>query len=395
MRITFLMPCYVWAPSGGFRVVYEYANKLANRGHQVAVVHPRRLKYPPPVDAANTYRWVRGKAKGLLDYVSKPSIDWQPIDRRVRLLFVPSSDPRHIPDGDAVFATAWHTARSVLECPPAKGEKFYLIQHYETWMGPKDLVDATWRFPLHKVVIAKWLLELGKGLGCRDLAHIPNAIDHDRYKLKQPIERRARQVAMMFSTAEFKGSADGIEAIRIARERYPDLRIVFFGTSRSQPWIPEWVTYYRNPPQDFIINEIYNKSCIFLSPSLSEGWSLPPTEAAACGCAIVSTDHGGIREYAQSGVTALLSRPGDPMALAANLCLLLGNEDLRVRLAKAANSFIARLNWGRSAALLEDFITRWVTQRAGMSGQSLLEQENLILPTTPMKAQHPKAGTLR
>src|SRR5579885_3571237 len=47
MRITFLMPCYCWVPSGGFRVVYEYANQLVARGHRVTVIHPRRLAFPP------------------------------------------------------------------------------------------------------------------------------------------------------------------------------------------------------------------------------------------------------------------------------------------------------------------------------------------------------------
>ena len=120
--------------------------------------------------------------------------------------------------------------------------------------------------------------------------------------------------------------------------------------------MPEWIEYHRNPPQDFIINDIYNKSCILLAPSWTEGFSLPPAEAACCGCALVATDIGGFREYIQNGVTGLLSPPKDPKALAENLCLLLGSEDLRVRLAKACNSFIVQFSWERSAALLEDFI---------------------------------------
>ena len=94
-----------------------------------------------------------------------PSIDWQPVDKRVESLFVPDSGLRYVPDGDAIFATGWPTVRSVLELPQTKGEKCYMIQGYESYHAPKDLVDATWRAPLHKVVIAKWLVELGKGLG--------------------------------------------------------------------------------------------------------------------------------------------------------------------------------------------------------------------------------------
>jgi len=338
-------------------VVYEYANRLVNRGHQVTVVHPLHLKYVPRerLDLRGKLRRLVYSAQGWL---SKPSLDWLPVDEKVESLFVPSSDSIHIPDGDAIFATSWHTVRSVLECPKAKGEKCYLIQHYEVWQGSKDLVDATWRAPLKKVVIAKWLMEKGAELGCRDMTYIPNAMNHEIYRVTRPIEKRRRRVAMMFSTMQFKGSRDGIKALEIAKRRFPDLEAVFFSTSRRQPWVPEWVEYYRNPEQDFIVNEIFGQSSVFLSPSLAEGWPLPPAEAAACGCAIVSTSNGGVREYIEHGATGLLSPPEDPDALAENICLLLENENLRVRLAKMGNQVVSRLNWDRSVDMFVEFIER-------------------------------------
>ena len=363
MRITFLMPGYVWGPAGGIRVVYEYANTLVDRGHEVTVVHPRRVKHAPVPPRGSLLHWARNQVEAAREWVSEPTIDWQPINPKVKLLFVPDSEARHIPDADAVFATAWYTVRSVLDCPAAKGEKFYLIQGYETWNGPKDQVDATWRSPLHKVVIAKWLLELGRELGCKDLAYVPNAIDGKKYQLGSPIEGRQRQVAMLFHAAKIKGAAEGFEAIRIVRERFPHLRFVMFGTSRRQSWVPEWAEYYRNPPQNFIVDEIYNKSAIFISPSWTEGFGLPSAEAACCGCAVVGTESGGIQEYVQHGVTGLLSQPKDAVAMAANICLLLENEELRVKLAKACHDLLAKFTWERSAMLLEDYIVRVLKQK--------------------------------
>ncbi len=358
MRVTFLMPGYVWGPSGGIRVVYEYANRLVSRGHHVTVVHPRRLKCVVPPENETAYQWVRGRVNGFRNLLLKPSIDWHPLDNRVNLLFVPSSDVRYLPDGDAIFAAGFPTVQSVLECPETKGEKCYLIQGYEAYHAPKELVHATWRSSLHKVVIAKWLVELGNTLGCKNLTYVPNAIDHTRYRLTRPIEGRPRQVAMLFSTAQIKGARDGIEALRMAREKYPDLKVVFFGVSRQQSWIPKWVKYYRNPPQKFLVDQIYNQSSVLLAPSWCEGSPLPPAEAACCGCAVVATDIGGFREYIQHGVTGLLSPAKDSEALAENLCLLLGNEDLRVRLAKACNSFVSGLSWEHSTDLLEHFMLR-------------------------------------
>lgn len=364
MRITFLAPCYCWAPSGGIRVLYEYANRLVAKGHEVSVVYPRRLKYPPPAsETESLYYRIRGWAGDLIAMFSKPSIDWQPIDPRVKSLYVPNSGASHIPDADAIFATAWQTVRSVLECPPKKGEKFYLIQGYETFMGSKALVDETWRAPLHKVATSKWLIEIGEQIGCGNVAYVANAIDHERYRLIQPIEGRPPRIAMTFTKGTLKGSPDGIKALEIVREKHPDLKAVFFGVTNLRPRIPKWIEYYSNPPQEFIIQEIYNKSSIFLSPSWSEGFALPPAEAAACGCAIVATDSGGIRDYLENGVTGMMSPPKDPQRLTENLCFLLANDNFRVRLALAAKKRVIDLSWDRSTSLLEDLLVNVIRRK--------------------------------
>jgi glycosyltransferase involved in cell wall biosynthesis len=357
MRITFLMPGYMWGPSGGYRVIYEYANRLVDRGHRVSVVHPRRLKYLPAQNLPLRERLRRAKL-GLVSLFSTPVIDWQPIDNRVELLFVSNSGQRRLPDADVLFATAWQTVPSVLRASQAKGEKFYLIQGYETWMGPKDLVDQTWLAPINKVVIARWLLELGNSMGASNLTHIPIAIDHSRYRVLRPIQERPRQVVMALSWVGIKGSKDGIAALEIAKRNFPDLSVVLFGNSRRPPWVPQWMSYSKDPEQERIINDFYNGSSVFLSPSWTEGFPLPPAEAAACGCAIVATDIKGHLEYVQDSVTGLLSPPRHPEALARNLCLLLERDDLRVRLAHSANHFIKQFTWERSADLLEEFLFR-------------------------------------
>jgi len=373
MRITFLMPGYMWGPSGGYRVIYEYANRLVGRGHSVSVVHPRRLKFLPALNLPLRERLRRAKV-GLINLFSTPVIDWQPIDKKVDLLFVSNSGQRYLPDADVLFATAWQTVPSVLRASQAKGEKFYLIQGYETWMGPKDLVDQTWLAPINKVVIARWLLDLGKTLGARSLTYIPNGIDHKRYRVTQSIEGRLRQVVMVCSTVGLKASRDGITALEIVKKEFPDLRVLLFGNSRRPSWVPQWMIYEHNPPQQLIVEEFYNGSSVVVSSSIAEGFALPPAEGAACGCAIAATDSGGIRDFAKHGVTAFLSPPKDPEALAHNICLLLGNDDLRIRLAHSANDFIKQFTWDRSADLMEEFLFRSVPRKPlGQPSSSSIE----------------------
>lgn len=122
MNITFLLPCYCWVPSGGFRVVYEYANQLVARGHQVTVIHPRRLAFPPPEKFTFRQR-LRRMRLAAVESTKHPTMYWQEMDPRVRLEFVPDSSARYFPNADIVFATAWHTVASVLALPAHKGEK--------------------------------------------------------------------------------------------------------------------------------------------------------------------------------------------------------------------------------------------------------------------------------
>ncbi|QGP92670.1 D-inositol-3-phosphate glycosyltransferase [Neomoorella glycerini] len=357
MRITFILPGYPWRPVGGYRVVYEYANHLVAKGHDVTVVHPRKMRQTPrPV---GLYQVFRTAAKRGRDFLLRPKLEWQWLDPRVKMVYVREPIAQYVPDGDVVFATAWQTAEYVAKYPLSKGRKFYLIQAYEIWGGPKAQVDATWRFPMKKVVIAKWLFEKGLELGvpAEEMRHIPNGIDLKKFHITTDITNRPRRVSMLYSNTEWKGSVDGIRALEVVKKEFPELRTVFFGTPSRPASLPDWIEYYKNPPQETLVEEIYNGSSIFLCPSWTEGWGLPGAEAMACGCALVSTDTGGVHDYAIHNETALLSPPRDPQALAENLCRLLNDDILRVRLAEAGCANIQYFTWDRATEALLEFIT--------------------------------------
>lgn len=340
-------------------MVYEYANQLVIRRHQVVVVHPRRLPNWAPSSPTNPYRRIRRKGGYLRKLFFRPRIDWQPIDPRVQMLYVAEPEARYVPDADAVFATAWPTAELVSEYPCSKGQKFYLAQGYELWEGPKERVDATWLAPLFKVVVSKWLYEKGIELGVlkQQMVHIPNGINHALFQLLQPVAERPKRIAMMYSSGEWKGAVDGVEALGIAKNEFPPLQAILFGVAKRPPWLPQWIQYIQDPPPRILIEQIYNKSSIYLCPSWTEGWGLPPAEALACGCALVLTASGGVSDYAEHGVTALLSATKEPSYLASNIVRLLKDEELRIRLAKEGHQRIQEFTWERSTDLLEQVLT--------------------------------------
>ncbi len=367
MRITFVLPGYSWRPFGGFRVVYEYANRLVAKGHEVAIVHPRHLGHVASPPAGSLYARLRREAEKLCNLAFRPSVRWQPVDGRVRMLYVSDLDASKVPDGDAVFATAWRTAECVAEYPAAKGRKFYLVMDFEPWLGPRNRLEATWRQPFQKVTISRWLYEQvcsAEG-GPGNTVNIPIGIDHQRFRLTADIGPRPKRCAMFYGYAGYKAPEDGISALEFAKQRHPDLGVVFFGQAVLKPRnIPSWASYRRNVAERSLI-AIYNSASIFVCSSLAEGFALPPAEAMACGCAVVSTDCGGNREYAEHGVTALLSPPRDPEPLAKNLLRLLEDQDLRIRLAWEGHRRIQAFTWERSTDQLEQFIQKQVSLGAG------------------------------
>jgi glycosyltransferase involved in cell wall biosynthesis len=355
MKVTFVLPFYPWRPVGAFRVVYEYANQLVSRNHQITVVHARHTRDEEDFWAPRgLYRRLRRKAGDARDVFFRPTISWGKLDKRVRTLFVPEPAAAFVPNADAVIAGAWGAAPYVLRYPTEKGEKFHLLQHYAVTFGlPKAWVDGIWKAPMHNIVVSRWLGEIGMELGLNNLTVIPNGINSLMFRLHKPIEKRPKRIAMMYSTKEWKGSADGFKAIEIAKQRHADLEAVFFGIPPRPAQIPIWIEYLQNPPQEQIVEAVYNSSSIFLCASWLEGFALPPLEAMACGCAVVTTDCGGNRDYAEHDRTALVSSPRSPGELAANLCRILEDDNLRLRLALAANQHVHEFSWDRSADKLE------------------------------------------
>jgi L-malate glycosyltransferase len=358
MKVTFLLPGYAPSPVGGVRVVYEYANGLAGRGHTVTVLHPR---FERPLGAPSDYRAAQALPRAVLrlrDRLLGVPVSWHDVDPRVSMRFVPTLDQRHVPDADAVVATAWNTAHRVLSYPARTGRKFYLLQHFEDWAGPEADVAETWRYPLQKIVIARWLEEKGRQLNvpAEQMRYIPNGLDHAKFRVVRSIEGRSKRVAMMYHRLPWKGAADGISALSAARARHPDLTAVLFGVDERPADLPSWIEYHQDPSQDVLVADIYNASSVYLCPSWQEGWHLPPAEAMACGCALVSTDIPGVADYAVLDRTARLAPARHPAALGDTLASLLSDDAQRLRLAQNGLLHIQQFTWARATASLEQYL---------------------------------------
>jgi glycosyltransferase involved in cell wall biosynthesis len=92
--------------------------------------------------------------------------------------------------------------------------------------------------------------------------------------------------------------------------------------------LPPGTEFFRQPAQDKI-KDIYAKCDVWLCGSWSEGFHLPPLEAMACRCPVVSTRVGGPQDLIQDGINGYLVPCGDVDALADRLVRLLTLSDVQ------------------------------------------------------------------
>ena len=159
----------------------------------------------------------------------------------------------------------------------------------------------------------------------------------------------------MYSTVPWKGCNVSLRAIEQATNQINDMRLIAFGSepvSRDLP-LPGASTFHHRPAQD-TIRDLYAQCDVWLCGSFAEGFHLPPLEAMACRCPVVSTRVGGPIDIIHEGVNGYTVPVGDSDALAQRLVDVLRLDDVGWRaMSDAAHDTATRYTWADAAALFE------------------------------------------
>lgn len=333
--------------AGGVRVVAVYADRLRKRGHEVTVVSTP----PRPIPLVEKLRHVKrgwgwpGKPKAGPSYLDGVDVDHRVIDR-----FRPIVDA-DVPDGDVVIATWWETAEWVDALAPSKGRKAFFIQHDESMfdLQPTERVTDGWRLPMAKITISKWLTELAEQ---RDpgavVYHVPNSVDMAQFDAPPRGKRERPTIGLLYSPVAFKGVGVSLKAVARVAEQLPGLQLVTFGEvdPLDELPLPEGTDHTTHPAQEQI-RELYAKCDVWLCGSVAEGFHLPPLEAMACRCPVVSTRVGGPVDIIEPGHNGYLADVGDDAALAECLLKVLRRDAAGWRaMSDAAYATATGYTWG-------------------------------------------------
>jgi glycosyltransferase involved in cell wall biosynthesis len=326
--------------------MFEYANAIARR-HDNAVV---RLVHLPTDE---------GRLRNASD------ISWFSFHPAIEHVFLADLDPDSLPDSDVIVYTimavtlgagsgADPLGRRLVEQLQAPASRAGLPVLFVQALGifPDEIEELAFRGSGPKVCVAAWIARalVDGGLPYSDVVHIPNGIDHRKFRVTQPIRERGLQVAMNFNSHPLKHIDSGIDALRRLHREHGVPAILFGARPPADPLGPG-LRFALAPRQAVVAESIYNGSTMYLQPSIKEGFGLCAVEAMASGCALVTTDNGGSSDYAQDGETALVCG-SDPKDMAEALVRLVSDDGLRVRIAENGCRFVERFRWEASAERL-------------------------------------------
>jgi len=368
MRMTFVLPGR--GLFGGVRVVATHANKLIERGHEVTLVCLRR-RLPRRPGALLRRAYHEARVAGGLDRDHLHDFKGRLLSARVEDL------AKRVPDGDVVVATHWSTAEGVAGLPKCSGAKCYFIQHYEAHTFDAAKVDATWRLPMRKLVVARWLRDLAaEKFGDSTAVVTPNGIDPRQFDAPPRDPHRPPAVGVMYSAAPWKATAVAFEAVRLARREIPEIALVCFGAKEPTEALPMpgQTHFHLRPPQDHI-RDIYAGTDVWLCPSETEGFGLPPLEAMGCRCPVVVTRCGGPMDFVEDDGNGHIVDVGDAPAMARYVVAILSDAALWRRLSDAAYATRARFSLERSVDRFEQALLDVHTADTRANTGTLSERE--------------------
>lgn len=337
MRISFILSSF-WL-SGGVRVIVEYANRLAFRGHEISVVIPGGTIDDDMVRELNPL-------VNLLPSKVERSNKLSKLDT-IRLGL---SLAHRVPKSDIVISTHTPTTFSgfIVSHVLRKGKLVWLYQDYREMFINRPVEDWLMRHALswHELALVvsdssrQELLDYSHG----KVIVIGEGLSGEFLNLSKNVRNQSKQYREILFLGDMrprKGLYDFLDATKIVHEkRKIELMIVSKEDCQIESSVP--FKYVFRPTRSELA-EMYASCDLFVSASWWESFGLPPLEAMACGAPVVLTDSRGVREYAVHGYNCLMVPPRSPKELANAINRLLDDtalaEQLRQNGLLTASSF--------------------------------------------------------
>jgi glycosyltransferase involved in cell wall biosynthesis len=292
-----------------------------------------------------------------------------PLDERVKIKLASTRSSvfgelwwliRNIPrDADAVVANFYLTTYpTAIVTGLYRPKGYYFVQGYEPSFfvcNPSRkappvqclLARASYHLPLCYFTISTWLQEVLRDVTGRVAVVINDGVDTTVFSPHFPAKKweDTRIVMSLGRKDPNKGLCDLLEAVRILGNQLPDLRLLIATQDRELVVNTPVLTEIVYPADDEELAMCYRRADVFVFSSLREGFGLPPLEAMACGTPVVTTDCGGVLDYAEDEVNCSVVPVQDPQAMAEAMHRILDDKDSAKRFSEAGRKTACQFTW--------------------------------------------------
>lgn len=216
-----------------------------------------------------------------------------------------------------VFSTIFTSAPIVAEyCAKRNALPVQFVQGYEGYFeNGQRYAEATdtYKHTEHLVTTSSWLFDMVSRQIKPDqkLRRLPLVISEDIYFSGD--EHRDIDICMIFRSSPDKGQ--WLLAEILDRLAGRNLVITVFCTQQYQNFKSRYaarVQFVDLPLDQYSLAQILRRAKVFVDTSLHEGFGLMPLEAALCGCSVVASDSGGVRDFVSVFGGQLIPSCADP-----------------------------------------------------------------------------------
>jgi len=374
MKINFTL--YSTYMTGGVRAIFEVANGLSKRGHEVIITSLEGDHAWFPLKASVIYVEKPNFIKilnPLKQIKSRESLRYSsisPVLEQMKMgfeadLIKPLTEA--IPDCDINIATWFLTSFAVYRS--GKGKQFYFFMDFDELAEKHghyyhQLFKESLYLPLNIITISSWLKEWINDTYGKNAIVAGVGIEHNIFYPRPGMLKHITGYKVMgiFRGFDYKGDTDLINALNIAALEIPELKPIIVCSKDTLNGLKEKnkikfdYSFFESPSDDKLA-ELYSSSDLFVFASHIEGYGLPPLEAMACGTPVVTTDCRGVKDFVDDEENAILVPPKQPESIAKSIIKLYNNPDIADNLKKNGLKTAENFTWERVVDVFEKAFT--------------------------------------